>query len=156
MVTRQPIAATPIAFVHAILLAYARYGRDPAQVLKKAQIAPDLLTQPGARITAWQMQQISGCAMQALDDEALGWFSRRLPWGSYGMLVRASISAPTLGVAITRWCRHHGLIAPDITLTLETTGNTATIRITSITTHRWGAMVRGASGGAGRLGLLRR
>ena len=28
--------------------------------------------------------------MQELDDEALGWFNRRLPWGSYGMLARAS------------------------------------------------------------------
>jgi hypothetical protein len=32
--------------------------------------------------------------MRELDDEALGWFGRRLPWGSYGMLARASISAP--------------------------------------------------------------
>ncbi len=145
MATRQPIAATPIAFVHAILLAYARYGCDPAQVLKKAQIAPELLTQPGARITAWQMQQISGGAMQELDDEALGWFSRRLPWGSYGMLVRASISAPTLGVAITRWCRHHGLIAPDITITLETTGSTATIRIVELANNApQGSAVAGA------------
>ena len=45
-------------------------------------------------------------------------FSRRLPWGSYGMLARASISAPSLGLALQRWCRHHGLIADDITLQL--------------------------------------
>ena len=125
-----PVAATPMAFVRAIILAYARYGKDPTQALKKAQIAPDQLTQPLARITAWQMQQISGTAMQELDDEALGWFSRRLPWGSYGMLARASISAPNLQVALQRWCRHHGLIAPDITLTLTTAGDLATISIT--------------------------
>ena len=46
------------------------------------------------------------------------------------MLVRASISAPTLQLALSRWCRHHGLIAPDITVALETAGDTATIRIT--------------------------
>ncbi len=68
--------------------------------------------------------------MQELDDEGLGWFSRRLPWGSYGMLARASLSAPTLGVALKRWCRHHGLITDDITLTLSATGDTAKLAIT--------------------------
>ena len=76
------------------------------------------------------MERISGIAMQQLDDEALGWFSRRLPWGSYGMLARASLSAPNLGVALKRWCRHHGLIADDITLKLSVTGDTAQLAIT--------------------------
>lgn len=121
--------ATPMAFVQAILAAYQRYGADPSGALQKAQIAPELLKIPQARITAWQMEQISGTAMQELDDEALGWFSRRLPWGSYGMLARASISAPSLDIALMRWCRHHGLIADDIALTLEVSGTVASICI---------------------------
>jgi hypothetical protein len=64
------------------------------------------------------MELLSGAAMQELDDEGLGAFSRKLPWGSYGMLARASISSPNLGVALKRWCRHHALIADDITLRL--------------------------------------
>ena len=121
--------------MQAILLAYARYGIDPQQALKKAQIAPTMLESPSGRITALQMELISDAAMQELDDEALGWFRRRLPWGSYGMLARASISAPTLGVALKRWCRHHGLIAPDIALTLDVAGDVATIRITERFEH---------------------
>ena len=124
-----------MAFARSIVCAYQRYGIDPANTLRLAQIAPEQLERPDARITAWQMEKLSGCAMQELDDEALGWFSRRLPWGSYGMLARASISAPTLGVAISRWCRHHGLIAPDIALELHTAGDTATIRITEHAEH---------------------
>lgn len=130
MAIASPIAATPMAFAQAIVCAYQRYGRDPSRALLQAQIAPEQLAKPDARITARQMEALSGTAMQELDDEALGWFSRRLPWGSYGMLARASISAPTLGVAITRWCRHHGLIAPDIALALDVAGEVATIRIT--------------------------
>eukprot|EP01035_Chromulina_nebulosa_P010029 gene10029-13512_t len=91
-------AATPIAFVRAIVLAYERRGMRPDHALAQAQIAPQLLQDDSAHITAWQMEQISDAAMQELDDEALGWFSRRLPWGSYGMLARASISSPTLQV----------------------------------------------------------
>ena len=119
-----------MAFARAIVSAYQRYGRDPAHALHRAQIAPEQLAKPDARITAWQMETLSGTAMQELDDEALGWFSRRLPWGSYGMLARASISAPTLQLALTRWCRHHGLIAPDIALALDVTDDLAWIRIT--------------------------
>jgi AraC-like DNA-binding protein len=119
--------------VRAIVLAYERRGMSPKRALAQAQIAPKLLQDDSARITAWQMEQISDAAMQELDDEALGWFSRRLPWGSYGMLARASITAPHLGMALSRWCRHHGLITDDITLTLSVQGDSAEI---SIAEHR--------------------
>jgi len=112
------------------VLAYERAGLSPAGALAQAQIAPSTLLNSSARITAWQMERISGIAMLELDDEALGWFSRRLPWGSYGMLARASISAPTLGVALQRWCRHHALLTGDITLKLSVAGDTALLSIT--------------------------
>ncbi len=124
-------AATPIAFVRAITSAYEHRGLDPARALTKAQIAPQLLHDDSARITAWQMEQISEAAMRELDDEALGWFSRRLPWGSYGMLARASISSPTLGVALQRWCRHHGLLTDDISMHLQSEGGMATLSLTA-------------------------
>ena len=122
-------AATPIAFVKAILLGYEKYGVDPAEALRLAQIPPSLLQRPPSRITAAQMEAISGAAMQELDDEALGWFSRKLPWGSYGMLCRASLTAPDLGVALKRWCRHHRLLTEDILLTLEVSNGVATLAI---------------------------
>ena len=113
-------AETPMAFVKAIVSAFEQRGMDPTPVLVEAQIAPNLLNQPQARITALQMEWLSASAMKTLDDEALGWFRRRLPWGSYGMLVRASLTAPNLGVALQRWCRHHGLLTDDIHLQLST------------------------------------
>lgn len=120
-------AETPIAFIAAMVQAYAERGMDPTAALQKAQIAPSLLNQPEARVTALQMEWMSEAAMRELDDEALGWFRRRLPWGSYGMLVRASLTAPTLGVALARWCRHHNLLTDDIRLTLGTTDGLAHI-----------------------------
>src|SRR4051812_21774204 len=133
MATRRaastPAAVTPIAFARAIVAAYRRQGRAPDAALRLAQIAPAALHKPEGRMTARQMEILSGAAMQELDDEGLGAFSRRLPWGSYGMLARASLTAPNLGVALKRWCRHHGLIADDIALRLSVTGATATIAI---------------------------
>ncbi|RYF42748.1 MAG: AraC family transcriptional regulator [Comamonadaceae bacterium] len=117
-----PVAATPMAFVSAICAAYKRYGKSPAQALKLAQIMPSIVQKEGARITARQMELLSGAAMHELDDEALGAFSRRLPWGSYGMLARASLTSPDLGMALKRWCRHHALLTDDIHLRLVTQG----------------------------------
>lgn len=125
---RRPlVAATPMAFVKAIAHALALRGLSADAALEAAQIAPADMHRPDGRITALQMEWLSAAAMQALDDEALGWFSRPLPWGSYGMLARASLSAPTLGVALKRWCRHHGLLTRDITLAVQTDGDEARI-----------------------------
>ncbi|MGN1057722.1 MAG: AraC family transcriptional regulator, partial [Comamonas sp.] len=54
---------------------------------------------------------------------------RPLPWGSYGMLARASISSPSLGLAVARWCRHHGLLTQDIGLHLQVDGPIASIHL---------------------------
>ena len=123
-------AETPMAFVRAITAAYVQRGLDPLPALHSAQIAPELVHIPDARITALQMEWLSGTAMRELDDEALGWFSRRLPWGSYGMLVRASLTAPTLGVALARWCRHHGLLTDDIHLEVKQSQGVASLQLT--------------------------
>jgi AraC-like DNA-binding protein len=124
--TKTPITSeksvTPLALFEPIVRAYAARGMDPTGALAAAQIRPTILKNPKARISAWQMERISGHAMRELDDESLGWSGRRLPWGSYGMLIRASLSAPTLGVALKRWCRHHGLICDNLALHVEPQG----------------------------------
>lgn len=122
-------AETPIAFVNAVLLAYAKYRRDPSGVLEAARIAPSSLGTPTARVTASQFEALCRAAMQELDDEALGWFTRALPWGSYGLLCRASLGSPTLGVALKRWARHHRLLTDDIVFRLDMEGGIATLAI---------------------------
>jgi AraC-like DNA-binding protein len=122
-----PTAATPMAFARAIAAAYRRYGQNPGPALRLAQITPAILQQRDARMTSRQMEVLSGTAMQELDDEALGAFSRRVRWGSYGMLARASLTSPDLGIALKRWCRHHTLLAEDIRLRLVVSGASAAI-----------------------------
>lgn len=112
----DPVQATPVAFAQAVLRAYEKYGVSAVQALEHAQITPAQLHDAQGRITALQMERLSAYAMRELDDEALGWFSQRMRWGSYGMLLRASLTSPTLGVAMQRWCRHHGLLTQDVLL----------------------------------------
>lgn len=126
---RTPTAATPMAFARAVAAAYRQAGEAPDGALKLAQITPAQLQKADARITSRQFELLAATAMQELDDEGLGAFGRRLPWGSYGMLARASLSSPQLGVALKRWCRHHGLLTGDIRLTLATSGAVAAITL---------------------------
>jgi len=124
---RPSSAVTPLALVRPILRAYEARGLSPAAALRSAQIEPSILKNRQGRIDALQMERISAHAMQELDDESLGWSRRRLPWGSYGLLIRASLSAPTLGVALKRWCRHHGLICDSVRLHIESQGACAVL-----------------------------
>jgi AraC-like DNA-binding protein len=126
----RPTSATPMAFVQSVIWAYQQQELNPETALAAAQITPSEARNRSGRITAGQFERLSFHAMRELDDEALGWFGRRLPWGSYGMLARASISAPTLGMALRRWCRHHGLLTDDIRLELVTQGSQASLRLT--------------------------
>ncbi len=121
-------ARTPSGFASAIVSAYHMRGMNPQEALDAAGLTLGQL-HPDSRITADQLERLSNHAMRELDDEALGWFSRRLPWGSYGMLCRASLPSATLGIAIARWCRHHNLIAQDVELSLKADRHLAEVRI---------------------------
>jgi AraC-like DNA-binding protein len=118
-----------MAFARAIAAAYRPQGVSPGAALALAQITPAQLAKTDARITSRQMEILSAAAMQELDDEGLGAFRRKLPWGSYGMLARASLTAPDLGVALKRWCRHHGLLTDDIMLSVSVGGGVATVTL---------------------------
>lgn len=125
-----------MAYARVMVSALRRRGLEPAAALRLAQITPAQLQKPQGRITALQLEWLSGAAMQALDDEALGAFSRRLPWGSYGMLARASLTSSDLGLALRRWCRHLGLLADDLHLSLAVAGETASLTIEEQASHQ--------------------
>ena len=118
-----------MAFVHAVVLGCRLRGGDAEGALRKAQITPDDLQQADGGVSPAQFERLCAAAMQSADDEALGWFERPLPWGSYGMLARAASGAPNLGVALRRWCRCHGLLTRDVVLTLGVQGDTAHIAL---------------------------
>jgi len=73
-------ALTPMAFVRAVLTAYEKYGVDSRQGLRAAGLSSAQTKKVHARVGVDQLEALSATAMQELDDEALGWFSRRLPW----------------------------------------------------------------------------
>ena len=116
----KAVRATPIAFVRAIVAALIGRNIAPDALLEMAQITPEQFEDTSGVVTANQFQALSESAMRQLDDEALGWFERRLPWGSYGLLARAAITSPNLGMAMRRWCQHHHLLTAAVSLDLCT------------------------------------
>jgi len=137
MSARQPLpflaasgrAVTPVAFVNAAVRAYRERGMDPGAALDRAHIPPSELKRRGARVTAAQFEIFAETAMRELDDEALGWFSRRLPWGAYGMLCRASLTRGPLELALKRWRRHHRILTEDVAFALSVENGLATLSI---------------------------
>lgn len=119
---------TPIVFVKYILAVYESRNMNPEPALQKAQITSYNLKKSTAYISAHQFEKLSSYAMQELDDEGLGWFQRRLPWGSYGMLARASMTSATLGLAIARWCRHHNILVRELQLDIRQNMNLTRLR----------------------------
>jgi len=74
-----------VAFVNAVLLGYKKYGAESVRCAARGANLRQLFERNRVhRVTASQFEALCRVAMQQLDDEALGWFSRRLPWGSYG------------------------------------------------------------------------
>jgi len=130
-----------MAFVSAMVSGCSRLNLDASSQLAEAQIEPFVTHDGQERITASQMEKLSDRLMRDLDDECLGWFRRRLPWGSYGMLARASITAPNLRIAMQRWCRHHALLTEDIQLVLHEPVNPldspATVTLVEANTGSW-------------------
>jgi AraC-like DNA-binding protein len=119
----------PMAFVGAILRAYKKYGVDPTAALEVARIPPHTTKDSNTGVTATQFEALSWAAMRELDDEALGWFSRKLPWGAYGMLCRASITSATIEVALRRWGRHHRILTDEVALNLSVSNGVACLSI---------------------------
>lgn len=118
-----------LPFVLDILNVYARYNKNPAEALNRSNIDPQILTTQTAPIAMRQLITFSQLAMKDLDDEALGWFSKPMPWGSFSMLARGSISSPNVRLALIRYIRHHNILITDIDIRLSETNDITTITL---------------------------
>lgn len=118
----QPPVTIPIAFVQGMLSGIRARGADArvdvGAALEDAGIAPALLDAPGARVTAEQYVALFALLMARLDDEALSFLSRRLKRGSFALMTRATLGAPTFEVALRRVAHTFSLLQDDLTLVL--------------------------------------
>ena len=103
-----------VQFARAVLRQTVRHGLDPTALLRKNRISPRLLLEDDARLSVERFADLQVSTMLALQDESLGYGSRRTPIGSWSMMCHAVIGSATLGQALHRYCRffqlfEHGL-----------------------------------------------
>lgn len=112
-------ATVAIAFVQGMLAGLQHAGHDTAPLLERANIAPQLLDDPAARIPVDRYATLYNLINHELDDEAFGFFSAPMRVGSFEFLCRSCITAPTLAEAIARSARFLRLVLPDLAVCLE-------------------------------------
>jgi AraC-like DNA-binding protein len=125
----RPPVTIPIAFVQGMLSGVAPDSALRAVYLADAGIAPELIGQPGARVTAEQYTALFCLLMDRLDDECLGLLSRPLKRGSLVLLARAAASAPTLEAALRRTAHTFRVLQDDVLLEPVRNGELAGLSI---------------------------
>lgn len=118
MTTLRPPVTIPIAAVHGMLSGIRARGiENPAWVetlLDEAGIASALMEQTGARVTSVQYAALFRLLMDRLDDEGLGFLSRRLRRGSFALMARSALGSASIEVALCRVAQSFRLLQDDV------------------------------------------
>lgn len=116
-----------IGFVREALACVHAQGLDANRLLHDAGISPELLAQPGARVTSQRYGALWHAIAQATDDEFFGMDSHRMKTGSFTLLCHAIIHSATLERALLRGLRFLRVVLDDLAGELRRDGGTARI-----------------------------
>jgi AraC-like DNA-binding protein len=117
-----PIATVPISLVKAFLEGAQARPETIRRYLEQAGIAPELLSQPGARVTEDQFSTFYQAIAIALDDEMPGFFSRPLRSGTLKFLCLSLLDARSLETALHRFCQFFHIVLDDFRLESRRSG----------------------------------
>ncbi len=117
-----------VHFARAVLENAVAQGLDVVALLRKNRISPRLLQEDNARISIERFADLQVSTMIAMEDESLGYSSRRLPLGSWSMMCHAVIGSETLGQALHRYCRFFQLFEFGMRPHLDICGDSAHIK----------------------------
>lgn len=112
----HPPVTISIAFVHGMLSGARAHGESCDAFLGDAGIAPELLAQGSARVTADQYVALFRSLTERRNDELLGLLSRPLKRGSLALVVRSTLGSGTIEVAMRRAAHTFGLLQDDVAL----------------------------------------
>lgn len=117
----RPVVTVPIYAVHGLLAGARRKGLASeawlGSVLRQAGIAEPLLQLEQARVTIEQYIALFSAVKDRLDDECLGHLhGRPLRRGSFVLMARSTLGAPTLAAALRRISESFDLLQDDAAL----------------------------------------
>ena len=123
-----------VYFARAVLKNAVTRGLDPISLLRKNRISPRLMLEDSARISIERFADLQVSTMLAMDDEMLGYASRRMPIGCWSMMCHAVIGCETLGQALSRYCRFYQLFEFGMHPVLAEDGDLACIQLQQVDT----------------------
>lgn len=110
----------PILLVHRTLAGARAHGALTddaiATLVDAAGIPPALLDESGARITAQQYEALFTLLIRELDDECVGFLSRPFQRGSFALVSRSMLGAPSLELALRRGAHAFRLLQHDLAM----------------------------------------
>jgi AraC-like DNA-binding protein len=112
----RPPGIVPAAIVRGTLAGLAARGLPAAPSLFAAGIPPPLLAAGGRGVDAASYTRLYRLLADRLDDEAVGLLSRPLRRGSFALVLRSALGAPTVDAALRRAARTFSLLQDDLTL----------------------------------------
>ena len=126
--THPPVTIS-IAFVQGMLSGVRARGLATDRFLADAGIAPALLEQASARVTADQYVALFQSLTDRLDDDLIGFLSRPLKRGSFALIVRSAAGEDSLAQAMRRSARTFGLLQGEVELERVQAGPLAGLRL---------------------------
>ncbi len=121
-----------VYFARAVLKHAVSRGLDPIELLRRNRISPRLLLEENARISIERFADLQVNTMLAMEDEILGYASRRMPIGCWSMMCHAVIGSDTLGQALARYCRFYQLFEFGVHPCMEEDRDSVRIRLEQV------------------------
>lgn len=125
----SPRGTVAPAFVRGMLAGAVQRGLEAAAMLAAAGIAPDCLSDDGARVPLADYAALYNHINATLDDEAFGLFPEPMRVGCFEFLCRATITAPHLEEALQRAIRFLRAVLPGMSITIRRDGSAAILEI---------------------------
>jgi AraC-like DNA-binding protein len=126
---QAPSATVPISLVNGFLAAAGAKDEVTNRYLKQAGIAPELLGEPGARVTEEQFSTLYQALAIELDDEMPGVFSRPFRSGTLKFLCLSLLDARNLETAFHRFGQFFHIVLDDFRLESRRMGPVAQVEL---------------------------
>lgn len=136
MASRQVEPGTvSIHFVREALNAVAGRGIPDALVLQTAGIPTGFLDEPLARVSPAQFGMLWRTLARHLQDEFFALDARPVRPGAYAMLCHSLLGCADLRAVLTQLCRFTGIVLDGMSVQLDVSGDTATLRLSDARTR---------------------
>jgi AraC-like DNA-binding protein len=126
---QAPSATVPISLINGFLAAAGAKAEVIHRYLKQAGVAPELLGEPGARVTEEQFSALYQALAIELDDEMPGIFSRPFRSGTLKFLCLSLLDARNLDTALHRFGQFFHIVLDDFRVASRRSGPLAQVEL---------------------------